>query len=396
MKAKFISICIATCLLSSTLFAPNVINKCIRFEEAPGEHTTQMAFEFVNPFYYEKKEVVAGERLKLFFPGMRLAEFKRLKVVNKIKVLPMVVDVALWFEKRPVPRVVLSLQFEKQSVILRITKMDEPNLLLLDIFKRDTLETLRKKVTTTLHVCNEVHGGAVLCLNALKKKRKLSPHKAHIVIDAGHGGKDMGAGANGLREKEITLDIARRVYASLKREGYRVFLTRNTDSYLSVVDRAQLAKQLRADLFVSVHANAAPGLQGVSGIETHTLCSAPFFGKHRNSQLLFISDPRGKRLARVADVLLHKKIAMSRVLANSIQNSVLGYLKQKNISVVNRGVKKTGFRTLLRSEVPASIVEVGFLTNKLESSRLKKPLYRHFLARGICNGIKAFFVGDLL
>ena len=139
MKTKFISICVATCLFSCALSAANVINRCIRFEESSGEHTTQLSFEFLNRFYCRQKEILPGERLKLYFPNMRLVEFQRLGIAGKIKAHEMVRDVAVWNKniragKKLIPQVVLSIQFQKDTVVLRITKMEDPNLFLLDIF----------------------------------------------------------------------------------------------------------------------------------------------------------------------------------------------------------------------------------------------------------------------
>lgn len=176
----------------------------------------------------------------------------------------------------------------------------------------------------------------------------------------------------------------------MKKEGYRVFLTRNTDSYLSVVDRFQLAQQLKADLFVSVHVNATAGVERVSGLETFFLDGGPFFGKKRNSRFLFSKGKEDRRLIAAANSVLRDKIASSKVLSSAIQKNVLKNLSKRNISVVDRGVKSKAFRTLMRSEVPSSIVEVGFITNKNEAKKLSKSSYRNFLARGICDGIKQF------
>lgn len=186
------------------------------------------------------------------------------------------------------------------------------------------------------------------------------------------------------------MDIARRAYKNLKKKGYRVFLTRSTDSYLSVLDRFQLAQQLKADLFVSVHINAIPGIERVSGVETHFLDGSPFFGNKKNSLFLLASTKRDRDLVKFTNAVLMDKISSSKKLSRSIQNGICDLAARKRIDVVNRGVKRTGFRTLLRSEVPSSIVEVGFVTNKKEAQRLATPHYRDFLARGISNGIEKF------
>ena len=365
---------------------PVVINRLSKFEAASGEgdYASHIVFELFRPLYYEVEEIKKGERVCLYFPGFRLDDFKGLRVADKIKRLPRVKSVSIVHEKVPVPRVALTIDFKKDVVILRLTKMEDPNLLVFDIFDKPMLDILNRK-STTIRLTKR---------GAVKKKRNLRPKRAHIVVDAGHGGRDSGASSYGLKEKKFTLDIARRVYARLKKEGYRVFLTRNTDSYLSVVDRFQLAKQLKANLFVSVHVNAAAGLDHVSGVETHFLDGTPFFGANKRSRFLFVKNKKDRCLCRSADCILYDKITSSKKLSTSIQNSILSCLEQRKINVVNRGVKRTGFRTLLRSEVPSSIVEVGFITNKKEARRLTKRAYRNFLAQGICNGIKNFLSGE--
>jgi len=380
-----------------------VINQLTRIEATAGKYASQIVFEFLHPLYYEKEVNNRGEQVTeeviLYFPGISLADFRALQVYEKIRSLGVVKDVAINFERLPVGRIAVKINFEKESVLLRLTKMEEPNILVLDIFDKKVLEALRKKVTTTLYACNNVvEPGAtvqdcvVSCeVHPPKKKRMLQPRKAHIVIDAGHGGIDGGANSFGLQEKNFTLDIARRACASLKKEGYRAFLTRNADAYLSIGDRVQLARQLKADLFVSVHVNAVAGLHHVSGVESYFFDGTPYFDKRRCKRaFLFIGNKHDKCLAQVADRLLYERFSESKTLSGFIQESVLNCLKKKNIAIVNRGIKRANFGVLLRNEAPASLVEVGFLTNKAEAKRLTKAAYRNWLAHGICNGIKKF------
>lgn len=378
------------------------INRLMRVEAATGSCVSQITLEFLKPLYCKVREAKVGEQVKLYFPGQRLSDFKHMGIVEKIKKLAVVKRVALaneTYEEVPVPSPTLTIDFIKGSVSLGLTKAppEEPNLLVLDIYDKEKVKVILYQATTIRKASNNVlsdfHSGKkkLFCLNSSKKKRQISPFKANIVIDAGHGGKDPGSCSFGMNEKSITLDIARRVFSTLKKEGYRVFLTRNTDSYLSVVDRFQLAQQLKADLFVSVHVNAVAGIERVSGIETHFLDGRPFFGRRNRNTFLFVENDDDKKLVKGIKRLLYEKITASKVLSKSIQTSILSSLRKKNISVVDRGVKQTAFRTLLRSEVPSSIVEVGFLTNKREAKLLSRPLYRNLLARGICNGIKESF-----
>ncbi|MBU1008335.1 N-acetylmuramoyl-L-alanine amidase [Candidatus Dependentiae bacterium] len=368
--------------------ASRAINELVSVEVMGGEHTSQVVFRFDHSLYYEKKERSPGEQITLYFPGVKIDTFNKLGVMGQIRRLSIVKNVSITYERTPINRVAVTIDFAKDSVLLRLTKMDEPKLLIIDIFDKKVLESIRKKVTTTLYACNDK---VLPGLHAAKKKKSPSPRKAHIVIDAGHGGLDSGASSFGLQEKNFTLDIARRVCASLRKEGYRVFLTRNADNYLSVDDRVQLARQLKADLFVSVHVNAVASLKDVSGVETYFFDGAPYFNEQRKQKVfMFVHDAYDKCLARVADKILHKKLTDSRKLSSFIHQGVLDHLTNKKIEVVNRGVKKANFGVLLRNEAPASLVEVGFLTNKKEAKRLTQPVYRGWLSQGICNGIKQF------
>ena len=364
------------------------INRPSRVEAAAGEHTSQIVIEFLRPVYFEKKEVKPGEMVELSFPGVSIEDFAALGIIQKFKSLAVVKNASIRVERFPIPMVVLQVSFSPNDVLVRLTKMDDPNLLVIDIFSKVILEKLRRKQTTTLYACNN----AILSdsIGLAKKKRLSNPNKSRIVIDAGHGGCDDGACAFGLKEKDLTLTIARQMYVLLKKKGYRVFLTRNVDKTLSVVDRFDLAQQLKADLFVSVHVNAVAGLGNASGIETHFLDEAPFFLRGGKMQFLLANNPHDKALARVANKFLKEKITISKELSQKIQSSLLNRMKQGNIDVVDRGVKRTAFRTLLRHEVPASIVEVGFITNRKEAKRLAQSWYRSVIAQGICRGIESF------
>jgi N-acetylmuramoyl-L-alanine amidase len=226
-----------------------------------------------------------------------------------------------------------------------------------------------------------------------KKKRPVKSRK-HIIIDAGHGGKDCGACAFGLHEKAMTLDIARRVCAMLRREGFRVSLTRNDDTYLSIEQRVLLAQQLKANLFISIHVNACPWVKKASGVETHFLNTEPFFGRNKNSSFLFVKNRRDRSLIPVANRMLYEKANRSKKLSSAIQNGVLQNLQRRNVSVVNRGVKSTTYRLLLHNKVPASIVEVGFITNPQEAKRLATCSHRQFLAEGVRDGVKRFLQSE--
>lgn len=166
-----------------------------------------------------------------------------------------------------------------------------------------------------------------------------------VVIDPGHGGRDPGAvGIGGLREKDVILPISLEVARLLEQQGASVLLTRETDYFVSLEGRTQIANRARGTLFVSIHANAA-SRAGANGVET-----------------FYFSSGRG--------------------LATAIQNSII-----QNFDTTNRGVKQARFFVLRNTSMPSALVEVGFVTGTEDSPQLRDPNYRSRMAAAIAQGI---------
>ncbi len=174
-----------------------------------------------------------------------------------------------------------------------------------------------------------------------------------IVLDPGHGGKDVGALSNEApAEKEIALDIALQVERLLKPKRLAVVLTRRTDEYLSLSERARIANDNHAALFVSIHANSCAD-EKVSGFEIY-----------------YAANGSEKESLRAATL---------------IQRSL-----KSAANVNDRGVRKRSFWVLYRANCPSVLVEAGYLSNKREASLLSKPSHRKKIAEGIANGISAY------
>lgn len=174
-----------------------------------------------------------------------------------------------------------------------------------------------------------------------------------IVIDAGHGGHDPGAVANGLQEKEVVLDISLRVEAKLRAAGANVVMTRRNDTFIELTERANIANRANASSFVSVHANAFNG--SAHGSETYWLNSA-------------------------------QTSEDSRRLATAIQKHLINELATND-----RGVKTANFSVLRNTNMPAALVEVGFLTNKQEAEKMKLASFREKAAVAIYKGILEYY-----
>ena len=192
-----------------------------------------------------------------------------------------------------------------------------------------------------------------------------------VVLDPGHGGKDPGAlSIHGLQEKDLVLDIARRVRAHLRVNGIRVVMTRDSDRFWTLKDRPYLAARGGGDVFVSIHLNAT-GTRSVSGVETFVM-TAEHYPSTSDGRLT------GKHPTRPNNRFNHS----NSVLGHEIQKSLTGITR-----TVDRGLKRARFAVLKNTAMPSALVECGFLTNPQEEQKLSTPSYRETVAQGIARGI---------
>ncbi len=221
-----------------------------------------------------------------------------------------------------------------------------------------------------------------------------------VVVDAGHGGPD--AGMHGplgdgpaVREKDITLAVARRVGAALGERGIDVKYTRTTDTLIALSDRGRIANDAHADLFVSIHVNAAnPGWKnpgGARGFETYFLAEAKTEDARRVEQM------ENEVVKFEAGPSAHAGDPLSFILNDMAQNehlreaNELAELIQRRMAAVhpgtNRGVKQAGFRVLVTAYMPAVLVEIGFGTNPAEAAYLTDPARMAELSSAISDGV---------
>jgi len=216
-----------------------------------------------------------------------------------------------------------------------------------------------------------------------------------VVLDAGHGGHDTGAvGPGGLQEKELALDVTRRVARLLEEKlDVKVLLSRDADQFVTLRDRTTFANRERADLFVSIHANAHRETAS-AGVETYFLSSEATDGTARqvaaleNSVVQLEKTPAraSGRLDAVKAILWD--LAQSEFqqessrLAEVVQDSMT-----QSLRIPNRGVKQAGFYVLGGAAMPAILIEIGFVTNPKEERRLKDTRYRDDIARAIFAGL---------
>ncbi len=225
-----------------------------------------------------------------------------------------------------------------------------------------------------------------------------APEPAFVaVLDPGHGGEKDGAiGPGGLREKELALQIARRVAARLKQQGGRVILTRTRDVAVALAQRAAIANAQRADLFVSIHLNAMPGAARAHarGVETYFLsadasdASAKVVAARENADRL-AGEPEPDRSDPVAGIL--QDLADTEALSESSRLAQAVHARLVHgLGAEDRGVKQAPFYVLAGARVPAVLVEVGFVSNAAEARKLATPAYQDRIARAIADGVAAW------
>ncbi|MEG8246033.1 N-acetylmuramoyl-L-alanine amidase [Pseudomonas paracarnis] len=222
-----------------------------------------------------------------------------------------------------------------------------------------------------------------------------------VVVDPGHGGKDPGAiGSKGQREKDVVLSIAQLLAKRLKREkGFDVKLVRNDDFFVPLRKRVDIARQHKADMFISVHADAAPRLTA-SGASVYALseggatsATARFMAQRENgadllgaTTLLNLKD----KDPMLAGVILD--MSMNATIASSLQlgSSVLGSL-QSITSLHQKRVEQAGFAVLKSPDVPSILVETGFISNPRDAQRLVTARHQQAVADGLFEGLKRYF-----
>ncbi|MGH8450518.1 N-acetylmuramoyl-L-alanine amidase [Pseudomonas sp.] len=222
-----------------------------------------------------------------------------------------------------------------------------------------------------------------------------------VVVDPGHGGKDPGAiGSKGQREKDVVLSIAQLLAKRLKREkGFAVKLVRNDDFFVPLRKRVDIARQHKADMFISVHADAAPRLTA-SGASVYALseggatsATARFMAQRENgadllgaTTLLNLKD----KDPMLAGVILD--MSMNATIASSLQlgSSVLGSL-QSITTLHQKRVEQAGFAVLKSPDVPSILVETGFISNTQDAQRLVTARHQQAVADGLFEGLQKYF-----
>ena len=210
-----------------------------------------------------------------------------------------------------------------------------------------------------------------------------------IVLDPGHGGKDPGArGRGGVKEKDVVLRVSRLLRDRLRQAGFEVVMTRERDEYLSLEERTDVANRLKGDLFISIHANASPNRK-TTGVETYLLDTrydrqtARVAARENGTSIGQLNELQ--RILASLRLGYHERYAVR--LAREIHESLLESLRGSYRGTSDLGVKHGPFLVLFMADMPAILVEVGFVSNRAEARRLSSKAFARAAAAGIANGI---------
>ncbi len=223
-----------------------------------------------------------------------------------------------------------------------------------------------------------------------------------IVLDAGHGGKDSGALSDkkgSLKEKDVVLSTTLKLGNELKKRGYKILYTRSSDKFINLRDRTKYANDKRADLFISIHANAAPSAskaKSSEGVETFFLSPA----RSERSKKAAEKENQGDfeeinyfSKQSILNFLNREKIVASNKLAIDVQKNILTQTRKK-YRIVDGGVREAPFWVLVGAQMPAILIEIGYITHPSEGKRIANKSFQDTLVKGIADGVENYFYNN--
>lgn len=370
--------------LEENLNEPRNILKQVMHTALPG--SIHVLIENTEPVKFTKNRLSNPDRYYLNFPNTRLDKslLKNIEVggevLKRIRISQFDQDTA---------RVVLDIESVRGLKIETVKGKSG--------IRVDLLLPPKKVITPVKKIRPTPPTPAVKVISVpIKPRHKMKTSKKEaplVVIDPGHGGKDKGAkGKNGLMEKDINLDISKRVRKILQdKYKYRVLLTRESDEFIALDERGKMANSHGANLFVSVHVNAAKR-KTAKGIETYYLGrgsseQARETASRENGEVFHAVESNKDLQYILADMISTKKINDSSHAAAKVQDHLYSSMSKRYSGVKNLGVKEGPFFVLHHTNMPSILVEVGFITNAQEEERLRRSSYLNKLAASIAHGI---------
>jgi N-acetylmuramoyl-L-alanine amidase len=362
--------------------ADNVAVRDVRFWKS--QDYIRFVFDLSGPVEVANGKLSNPDRLFFDLTNAKLAD--RLKKTIEIN-SEFVKSVRLGQFSSGTARIVFDIP--AQSYDFKILNLEDPARLVIDIFGAEPKDRGKDDVKT----------GLLPDIPPQGKKQDQKFVRKVVVVDAGHGGHDPGAvGPTGLYEKNVALDIAIKVRQIIQKTYplYKVVLTRDTDIFIPLPERTEIANRHNADLFISVHANASTNRKA-RGIETYFLNSTNSTEALKTAaRENAVSLKKMKQAQSELGVILtslsseHKRIESVKV-AGTIQRSMTGSVTKRFPEAGDHGVKWAPFYVLVGAKMPASLVEVSFISNHEEEKLLKTESYRQLIAQSIADGIHKYF-----
>jgi N-acetylmuramoyl-L-alanine amidase len=347
----------------------------------------RVVIDLSGPAEFSKAQLSNPERLFLDIKNAKLAkDFQKNYTINDT----MVKGIRLGQFNADTARIVFDLVSADYD--FKIFSLEDPSRLIIDISSKGNEE--KKQVPGNIEKPDET--------SKPDPNREAIVIRRKIVIDPGHGGHDSGAvGPTGLYEKDVVLDIALRIREIIKKEypAYEVILTRDSDVFIPLPERAKIANKRGADFFLSIHANASPNRKA-RGIETYLLNwtndeEALKVAARENA----ISLKKMKQVQSELGVILaslerDRKRDGSLNLAGNIQRSLVSSIKSRYPKVADLGVKQALFYVLVDARMPSALAEVSFISNPEEEKLLSDGAYKQKLAESLVDGINAYFASE--
>lgn len=360
---------------------PTVVLRDLTF--VSGANETRVVLKVDGSLKYSRKRLRNPDRVYFDFQNARWDEH----IPDNISVEDGRVEQLRMTDTKGSPsRLVLDLDEQaKQKVAVRVSK----NQLIIVVPHHE------KKFVAVKAKSSKKKPALRVAKNSTTSKAQANQKTPVVVLDAGHGGKDYGAkGSHGLFEKELNLRISKQVQEILlNRYHYKVIMTRKDDTFIELKDRGKIANEHDADLFISIHANAARR-KSAKGIETYYLGSgsneqARETAERENGDLVHsVADDAVQEI--LASLISTTKINDSSRLASIVQKRLHTTMSKKYSGIQNLGVKEGPFFVLHDTNMPSILVEVGFVTNGQEGRKLNNRIYQKWLAECIARGIHEY------
>jgi len=358
--------------------------------------STRISLELDRDVVWEAHELGKGAPGK---PGRIYIDLKRTRMGKSVKDITigdgLLKGARVGQYRADVVRVVLDTENIKEY---KIFPLSDPARLVIDVRGERPTEISRLEPVVSAMpervVVPKLEEQPAVAEKKVKHPKKIAISKIRrIVVDPGHGGHDPGAvGPSGIQEKDVVLAIGLKLRELFREElGLDVVMTRSTDVFIPLEERTAIANKVGADLFLSVHANAASN-HSAAGIETYYLNLAK---TDKVAQLA--AKENGTSLDKVSvlqailfDLMANYKLNDSAHLADEVQKTLHKKIRTRYSDVKNLGVKQGPFYVLVGASMPSILVETAFLSNATEESRLKDSAYQDMTANGILEGVRNY------